>query len=379
MLIMNATRVVTIVALAGAVASALFYYKSSENDGAHKKTVTVSRGDLIVAISASGAVEPNFQVEVKSKASGEILEFPYEPGDTVEEGEVLLKLDPKTEKRNLAQREADMAASEADIKSAEANLLESDMGLKRARKLRRQDLVADKELEAAIASYAVAKARVSQARAALRKAALSVDDAKERLSETIILSPIKGVIIRKPVERGQIISSGISSLSGGTTLCVVADMSRIFIVALVDETDIGKVSKGQETMVTVDAYPEKSFKGKVIRIYPMGEMRENITVFKVKIEALGASRALLKPKMTANVEMILQTEKNVLMVPEEAVRTDEAGEFVYVQNKIRAQRRDVKTGLSNGIDLMITEGLEEGEKILLRPPRSDNDSGSEHN
>ncbi len=361
------------------MASALFYYKSSGKDDAPKKTVTVSRGDLVVAISASGSVEPNFQVEVKSKASGGILEFPYEPGDTVEEGQVLLRLDPRTEKRNLAQREADMAASEADLKSAQANQLESDMGLKRSRKLRGQNLVADKELEAAIASYEVAKARVSQARAALRKASLMVDDAKERLAETIILSPIKGVIIEKSVERGQIISSGISSLSGGTTLCVVADMSRVFIIALVDETDIGKVSKGQETMVTVDAYPEKSFKGLVIRVYPMGEMRENITVFKVKIEALGESRSLLKPKMTANVEMILETAKNVLIIPEEAVRDSEEGEFVFIPNTIGTKKRAVKIGLSNGIDAEITEGLKEGEKILLRPPRSDDDSGSEHN
>ncbi len=377
---MNKNRIIVIMT-AILIAVTIYYFAGGHREADNKtvgKTIAVERGDLVLAISASGVIEPNFKVEVKSKASGKILEFPFEPGDKVKAGQTLLKLDPRTERRSLAQREADLSRALADLQFAKAELMERESKLKRAKALSRKNLVSKEALESAEAATTKARARISEVNAAIRKARLVVEDAKERLEDTVIASPIDGVIIEKSVERGQIISSGITSFSGGTKLCVVADLSRIFVMTLVDETDIGKVSVGQKTKLTVDAYADKTFKGKVTRVYPMGESRDNITVFRVKVEAFGDDLYLLKPKMTANVDMILKVRKNILIAPDSAIKIDKNDEqkgYVYVPEGSGLIKREVALGLSNGFETEISEGVKEGDKILLRPEKK-NDSGS---
>jgi HlyD family secretion protein len=361
--------VAIIVALVGGVA---FYFKYATWDGASSKlkTALVSRGDIVYAVSATGVIEPNFQVEVKSKASGEILSFPLEPGDMVLTGQKLLTLDPSTERRNVAQREADLAKADADLKVAQAALIEAKAKHRRAKTLMGQGLISLQEMESAEAALASDGAKVAVAEASVQRAKLDVEDARERLKETVVVSPIDGMILEKDVEKGQIISSGMSSVTGGTKLCVVADLTRTFIMALVDETDIGKVFGGQKARITADAYTDKVFDGRVDRIYPKGQENDKITVFKVKVEITGESRALLKPMMTANVDLILDSRKGALIIPDEAVKLDDKDKKPYVQvlEGGKPVKRPVKTGLSNGFETEITEGLKEKETIVLRVP-----------
>lgn len=366
--IMKKGIIILALVAAGVGAAAFYFKKQPEGEQFSDRTAKVVRGEIISAVSASGVVEPNFQVEVKSKASGEILEFPFEPGDSVTTGQKMVTLDPKTEKRSLAQTEADLARVNAELKSARATLMEKEAKVKRALTLFERGLISSEERESAVAAAQMAHARVSEVEAAIRKAELAVEDARERLEETVIVSPIDGVIVEKSVERGQIISSGITSFTGGTKLCVIADLSRVFVIALVDETDIGRVFEGQEARVTVDAYPDNVFNGKVERIYPVGETQDNITVFKVKIEALAESRELLKPKMTANVDMILEKRDDTLIVPDEVIKREEDGEYVFVIDGGKPVRRKVVTGITNGFETEIRQGLKEGDEVLLRPP-----------
>lgn len=358
-----------ILALAGGAA---FYYKSAARTGANSKlkTAQVARGDLVHAVSATGVIEPNFQVEVKSKASGEILSFPLEPGDTVASGQKLLTLDPSTERRNVAQKEADLAKADADLKSVLASLMEAKAKYGRAKTLMGQGLISAQDMESAETTLASADAKVAVAEASLKRVRLEVEDARERLRETVVVSPIDGMILEKDVEKGQIISSGTSSVTGGTKLCVVADLTRTFIMALVDETDIGKVFEGQKARITADAHADRVFDGKVDRVYPKGQESDKITVFKVKVEIIGESRKLLKPMMTANVDLILDSRSGVLMVPDEAVKLDDKDKKPYVQilEGGKPVKRPVKTGLSNGFETEITEGLKEKETVVLRVP-----------
>jgi len=367
------------VLISGAVIAALagggvFYFKSSAHVGANSKlkTAQVTRGDLVHAVSATGVIEPNFQVEVKSKASGEILSFPWEPGDMVVVGQKLLTLDPSTEQRNVAQREADLAKADADLASAQASMIETRGKHGRAKTLMGDGLISVQELESAETALMSAVARVAVAEASVKRVRLEVEDARERLKETVVVSPIDGMILEKNVEKGQIISSGISSFTGGTKLSVVADLTRTFIMTLVDETDIGKVFDGQKARITADAYPDKVFDGKVDRVYPKGQESDKITVFKVKVEITGENRRLLKAMMTANVDLILDVRKGVLIVPDEAVKLDDKDKKPYVQllEGDKPVRRMVKTGLSNGFETEITEGLKEKDTVVLRVPSS---------
>ncbi|MFQ5672999.1 MAG: efflux RND transporter periplasmic adaptor subunit [Nitrospinales bacterium] len=378
------------------------------------KTVDVVQGDLAIKISATGVVEPNFKVEVKSKASGEVLTFPYEEGDFVKRGDLLLQLDKSDELRNVARAENDLERALAKLKkaqtslivqktkydydlqtaasgvqSAEANLREARDILKRQLDLFNKQITSQEALDKARTAHKIRQEELVQARAHAQAAVdakhditlredeiklvevevarsrITLEEARERLEETEIFAPIDGVIIKKMVEEGQIISSGITNVSGGTALCLIADMSRLFITADVDETDIGSIQPGQEVAVTTDAFPGESFQGKVKRIAPQGEVENDITVFKVKIEITGSGRVSLKPMMTANVDIISRRVKNALYVPREAVYDVKGERFAIVLAGGRPKKIPVASGAQTPIYMQLVSGVKQGQKLVV--------------
>ena len=403
----------------GLAAAGIFFLLSDENGSivAEKipfKTAQVKQGDLLVKISTTGVVEPNFQVEVKSKASGEVLKFSFEEGDVVQKGQLLLQLDKSDEIRNVALAQADLTSSQANLKKAksshlsqqtkyrtslksaqsrvleaEANLLEAEDKLQRQkdlfqkkfasqealdqaitdRKVKQENLIqAKSDVQAAedsIHDIAVKKHEIELAEAEVLRAEITLAEAEERLQETEIFAPISGILIDKLVQQGQIISSGISNVSGGTALSIIADMSRLFIIADVDEADIGTVHVKQLVRITTDAFPDKKIEGKVRRIAPKGEVENSITIFKVKIEILGTGKSLLKPMMSANVDIISEELKDVLYVPREAIRKKEGESFAAILGSDLPKEIPVTTGVQNPIHVQIISGLEVGQEVLV--------------
>ncbi len=395
----------------------LFPYKSNGTEDTPKpvfKTSEVLQGELTVKISATGVVEPNFQVEVKSKASGEVLSFPFEEGDRVKKGALLLQLDKSDEQRNVAKARADLSSSAAKYKKAQtslvlqktkystdiktsqseietaiANLKESEDKLKRQSELYDKKFVSRESLDAAATLYKVNQENLIQAQTKLQRAKDSIHDitmkeneielvlsevkrseislaeVEERLEETEIFAPIDGVIIEKFVEEGQIIASGISNVSGGTPIATIADMSRLFIIADIDETDIGSVKIGHAVKITADAFPGKEFKGKVTRIAPQGLIENSITIFKVKIEVKGAGKTLLKPMMSSNIDIVTQKVKDAVYVTRAGMRKDEEGKFVMLLKNDEPEKVRVETGIRNPIHIQVTSGLSPGDEVIL--------------
>ena len=194
---------------------------------------------------------------------------------------------------------------------------------------------------------------------------MSLREAKDRLEDTEIRAPLSGTVIKKYVEKGQVIASTLSSASEGTPIFTLADLDRLYVGTMVDETDIGRIKPGQEASITVDAYPELSFKGKVLRIAPKGRVESTVTVFDVAVEVVDRERLMLKPMMTANVEILYDVRQSVLLVPAEAVkiRGDETG-----VNRLGAEGivwTPVTLGKSDGILTEISGELEEGDRIEL--------------
>lgn len=378
------------------------------------KTSEVLRGDLSVKISATGIVEPNFKVEVKSKASGEVLSFPFEEGDRVKKGALLLQLDKSDEQRNVAKARAELSSSSAkykkaqtglllqktkyntdikssqsEIKTALANLKEAEDKLKRQSELFEKKFVSQESLDAAATLFKVNQENLVQAQTRLQTAEDSIHDitmkeneielvlsevkrseislaeVEERLEETEIFAPINGVIIEKLVEEGQIIASGISNVSGGTAIATIADMSRLFIIADIDETDIGSVKIGHVVKVTADAFPGEAFKGKVTRIAPQGLIENSITIFKVKIEVQGSGKKLLKPMMSANIDIVTKQVENAVYATRAGIRKDDEGEFAMVLKSEQPEKVRVKTGIRNPIHAQVISGLNPGEKVIL--------------
>jgi HlyD family secretion protein len=176
-----------------------------------------------------------------------------------------------------------------------------------------------------------------------------------------------GVVAVRPVQIGQIIASAVSNVGGGTTVLTLSDLARVYVLASVDESDIGKVALDQAVTVTVDAFPGKKFQGKVDRIATRGVNLSNVVTFEVKIEVTGEAKALLKPEMTANVDILVAEKSDVLLVPSEAILRKGGGKQVVTLVKEGAENEDVtvETGITDGAKTEVATGLSEGQTVLV--------------
>jgi len=260
-----------------------------------------------VSVGSAGIVEPLATVEVKSKASGEVLELLVETGDHVEEGALLVRIDPRTVRNRLAQ-------SEAELKAAHSRRAISESQMLRAESLVKQGTFTETDYEQAALELANSEAQVVSTQVSVENARIAVDD-------TEIRAPVAGTVIEKPVEKGQVISSPTQDVGGGTLLLKMADLRAVQIRALVDETDIGKVRPAMPAQVIVAAYPNQPFAGKVLKIEPQAVVEQNVTMFAVLI-SIQNPEGLLMPGMNAEVEVSIARSDDVLTVPVMALRTE---------------------------------------------------------
>ena len=270
------------------------------------RAVPVERRDIVVTAQAAGAIQPDTTVEVKSKASGEILQLSAETGQHVERGALLARIDPRNARNALAQAQADLDVAQAQLANATSQK-------RRADELFKSQSITEQEHEQALLDFANAGAAVVRAR-------VSVDNARIQLEDTDVRAPVTGTIIEKDVERGTVIASATSNVSGGTTLLKMANLSLVQVRTLVDETDIGKVQPGQEAAVTVDAYPNRTFEGTVLKIEPQAQTEQNVTVFPVQVR-IQNQEGLLRPGMNTEVEIHIGSRQQVPAVPNAALRT----------------------------------------------------------
>jgi len=258
-----------------------------------------------VTVDAAGIVEPEVLVEVKSKASGEILAIHAETGDVVDEGFLLVEVDQRTPRNQLAEAEAALIAARARRGIAETQM-------KRAETLYASGTLTQTDFEQSQLEFANAQADVIGKEVALENARIAMDDTEVR-------APITGTIIERFVEPGTVISSPTRDVAGGTVLLRMADLTSVQVRTLVDEVDIGKIRPGMTTRVVVAAYPNQPFAGQVLKIEPQAILDQNVTRFAVIIR-LENRGDLLKPGMNAEVEISIASRDAVLVVPTMALR-----------------------------------------------------------
>ena len=270
------------------------------------QALPVERRDIVVSAQASGTLQPDTTVEVKSKASGEILDLAVETGQVVKRGDLMVRVDPRIPRNAVAQ-------AQADLEVAQARLTNANSQKRRADELFKSQSITEQEHEQALLDYANANAEVIRARVAL-------DNAKDQLDDTNVRAPINGTIIEKQVERGQVISSPTNDVGGGTVLLKMADLNLVQVRTLVDETDIGKVQPAMRATVTVDAFPNRPFAGTVLKIEPQAQTEQNVTMFPVLVR-IDNKEGLLRPGMNSEVEIHVGRRDSVLAVPNAALRT----------------------------------------------------------
>jgi len=315
-------------------------------------TAKAERGPIRMAVASTGRVISNLDVDIKCRASGEVIQLPKNVSDEVKVGDLLFELDPADMQRNVDRAKAALAEAAARAKYARVKA-------ERTKQMMPGGASQD-DFDAADATAAEAEAQAEMCRIALA-------DAEQQRRYCRVVSPIAGVVSARNVEKGAIIASGVSNVGGGTTVMTISDLSRVFVVAAVDESDVGKVKTEQVVQVTVDAFPGQRFLGTVVQIAAKGENVSNVVTYPVKIEVASDNKTLLKPEMTANVEIVAAEKAEALLVPAEAVTRRHGRHSVQVVASpgTPSQEREVAVGISDGTRVEIVSGLASGDTVLL--------------
>ena len=346
----------------------------------YKKESIVTK-KLELSIEASGIIEAISSVEIKSKASGEVLFLGAEVGDFVDKGSILSQIDQRTPKNILDQVRSEFEASKVRLKNAESQF-------ERGKELHFKGSISDKDFEDIQENFA-------QAKSTLVRTEVSFENAKIALDDTIVRSPVTGTVISRPVEVGQVISSPTSAVGGGTVLMTMADLSKVRVRALVDEIDVGKVSIGQTVSIKVAAYRDKEFFGTVAKVEPLAKIEQNVTTFPVLIDIdndenlllLGMNTDVVIEVMNKNVSlsapsMSLRTRKDIysaasiLDIPKEKVD-------IFLSNKIKGENFNkfivikesnegpellwVQIGSSDLSYVEILNGLNKNDTVFILP------------
>lgn len=327
--------------------------RPSELDQFQYERAQVIRRDIRIAVEAAGTVEPVTTVEVKSKASGEILELPVDTGEVVPVGSLLARIDQRVLNNTLEQ-------SRASLDVAKARLTNSESQLQRVRTLYENKSLSKAEWEKSVLENA-------EARSDVVRSEIQVENAVIQLSDSEVRAPINGTIIERAVEQGTVISSPMGSVSGGTLLLTMADLSRVQVRMLVDEIDIGKIQQGVAADVTVAAYESRPFTGQVIKVEPQAVTQQNVTMFPVLID-IDNTDGLLKPGMNADVEVKIAERSNVLSIPYAALLT--VSDSYTVGSVLGYSREDV-------VKLLAKSGPAESKKNPVAESSSENSESSD--
>ncbi len=349
----------------------------------YKKEQTTPQ-KLEVSIDASGVIEAISSVEIKSKASGEVLFLGAEVGDFIDKGFMLAQIDQRTANNIVDQ-------TESDLEAAKVRLLNAESQYERGIELHRNSSISDKDFEDIKENFA-------QAKSTLVRNEVSYENAKIALDDTVVKSPIDGTVISRPVEVGQVISSPTSAFGEGSIIMTMADLSKVRVRALVDEIDVGKVEIGQKVSIKVAAYRDKEFIGTVSKIEPKAYVQQNVTTFPVLIDIDNKENLLLIGMNTDVVIQILKKDVS-LSVPTMSLRTrkdiytaaavldiDKVEIDTFLEEKVDGENFDrfivikdskkgpnlswVKVGVSDLYNVEIIEGLSKGDIVYILPSKS---------
>jgi HlyD family secretion protein len=295
------------------------------------KTTVVQRRNVVVTAEATGKIEPINIVEIKSRASGQIITMPVETGTVVRPGDLIVQLDTRDVQNQFDQ-------SKADLDAAKARFDVADAARRRSEELLKAKVITTQEFENTSLEWANASTQVIRAET-------NLDLAQQRLEDATVVAPGAGVIIDKLVSLGTVILSATNSAGGGTTLVKMADLSQVRARVLITETDIGQITPGLEATVSVDAFPNRPFRGVVEKIEPQAVVEQNVTMFPILV-SLPNTDGALKPGMNGEVSILIDTRENVIAVPLDAVRTAREAEPLAPMFGLTAD--DVKAAVARG-------------------------------
>ncbi|MEP5256399.1 MAG: efflux RND transporter periplasmic adaptor subunit [Winogradskyella arenosi] len=364
----------------------------------------VTLRDIVETVSATGKIQPEVEVKISSEVSGEILELPFKEGQEVKKGDLLVRINPDLIQSAVSRSQASYQNVRAGLAQAEANLKQAKADYDRNKTLFDKGVISKSEWDNSVAAYETAIAGKNSAYYNVQSAAATVNEAKDNLNRTTIYAPMTGTISLLNVELGERVVG--TQQMAGTEILRVANLKNMEVEVDVNENDIVKVAIGDSTIVEVDAYLNKQFKGVVTAIAnsAAGDLAaDQVTNFEVKVRIIESSYKALtegkpetyspfRPGMTATVDIITKTRKDAIAVPISAIviktdtsstkklntksvemattttgQSDEKFECVFVNANGKAKLRVVKTGIQDDTNIEILSGLEEGDEIITGP------------
>jgi len=351
---------------------------------------------IVETVSATGKIQPEVEVKLSSEVSGEIIDLPIMEGQMVEKGDLLVRINPDIYQSSLQRSRAGLSNVKAGYAQSEASLKEAKSNYERNKKLFEKGVISKAEWDKIVATYEMAQASKNAAYYSMQSASASVTEATDNLARTTIYAPMRGTISKLDVELGERVVG--TQQMAGTEIMRVANLNNMEVEVDVNENDIVKVSVGDSTLVEVDAYLKREFKGIVTEISNSaieGLTADQVTNFKVKVRILETSYADLlegksenyspfRPGMTATVDIITRRKDKVIGIPISAiviksdtsskksfkkplVASDEKFETVFVKDGNRAKLRVVTTGIQDDRNIEITSGLKDGETVITGP------------
>ena len=343
------------------------------------KTAKIQKGEITQTVRATGNVNPVTTIIVGTRVSGTIVALYADYNSRIKKGQLIAQIDPTPFENELKHSEAELLNAKATLFKAEVTLKDTERTLKRKQELFKRDLIARSELDDAETAYNTARAQYEIALAQVKKAEAGLRQAKTNLGYTRIVSPVDGVVIAKNVEVGQTVAA---SFQTPTLFTIAPDLTKMQVDTNVDEADISKIKTGMEVNFTVDAYPDKKFKGIVSQIRLSPTVTQNVVTYNVVI-SLDNSHLLLKPGMTANVTFVVNSKENVIKIPNSALRfkmpdtPPSKQQGVWVIRGGKSVRVNVKTGISDGEWTELIEGdLKEGEEVIIEIATKKQDSAT---
>jgi HlyD family secretion protein len=360
--------------------------------GVEVRLEAVARRDLVSTVTASGKVQPKSKVDVSSDITGRIIQLAVKEGDRVKRGDLLLRIDASTFEATVARAEAALASARAGAVQSEASRSQAERALRRARELRTQsqNLVSDEQLEQAETQFRVAEAVNTSSERQVDQAQAQLQEARDQLAKTVLRAPMDGQVTRVAVEEGEVAVPGTFSRETGL-LMTVSDLSVIQVNVQVDETDVVRLALGDSTEVTIDAFPDTTFSGRVTKISQSSSRLTSATTSSDRAVDYDVEVTLdnpppdVRPDLSATAKIVTATRDSALSIPIIALTVREntpissetapadtskgtkETEGVFVVQDGIAQFRAVKVGIAGEEHFEVLDGLAVGDSIVAGP------------
>lgn len=377
-------KTAVILALVLAAAGGVLWYRSNRIPEIQYKTSPAVSSDLSSIIQATGSLAAVESVDVGTQISGTVKEVYIDYNSVVKKGDLIAEIDSSTLRADVDESKANLMSAQADLANKRAVMANARKNLSRTKELAKKDLIAQADVDADVKSLLTAEADVAACNANVAQCKAQLLKSQINLGYTKIYSPVDGVVIAKNVDKGQTVAASYQTPSIAQ---IAKDLKQMQIEVDVDEADIGGVKDGQKAEFTVDAYPNESFEGRVTQVRLSPTTTDNVVTYTVIVK-VSNDKGILLPGMTANVSLIVQERKNILIVPnsafrfkpvdlsEETVNQGPPGRgkqniakvtvpTVYIlDGKNNPVKVEVKKGITDGQNTEIISGIKENERVI---------------